>query len=124
MALSDFPYKINNTALPFPSSWTVNPDVLETKKTSEGGTDMIQIQRRNKRTISVSYKLAGVDWLKKILEWKDEDALTVQQYNPITNTYETMTMRMRGVSYGKVKNSEELTAVTGVWTVSFKLEEY
>lgn len=124
MALSNFPYKINNTALPFPTSWSVSPDIVETVKQSEGGTDMVMVVRRNKRKINVSYKIADSDWLKKLLEFYALDSLTVQQFNPLNNAYESMTMRMRGFTYTPVRKSHELTAVTGVWDISFSLEEY
>jgi len=121
--LSDYPIQINNTSIPFSGSMEEKYDTIETVNTSEAGTDVVQVSRLGKLTLSISYKILS-NWLKTFEDWAfDNTWKTVKIYDFSTSAYKERTMRMRNYKKKLVKNSEGLAATTGIWEVSFDLIE-
>ena len=121
--LKDYPIKINSTAIPFSGSMKENYDTIETVNTSEAGTDIVQTQRLGKLTLKITYKLLS-SWIATLEGWAfDNTYKTVSIYDFTTGAYKERQMRMRNYSKNLVKHSEDLTATTGIWEVSFDLIE-
>jgi len=121
--LKNYPIKINNTAIPFSGSMSEKYDIIETVNQSEAGTDICQIQRVNKLTVSVSYKMLS-SFIPTLEGWRDStSALNVNIYDFGLNAYKFRSMRMRNYSKSLVKYSEDLSVTTGIWNVSFDLIE-
>lgn len=125
MALRDYPIKFDDTVLPFfPTSWQRTPQKIQNTNQSEGGTDIVQQIRKGKLNIQASFALADVTWIKFFEEYNDKDDFVLSEYSPLKGDYDTHTVRMEGLTNTPRRKSEELTAVTGVWDVSFTLEEF
>lgn len=121
--LKNFPIKINDTAIPFSGSMDEKYDTIETKNTSEAGTDVIQVTRLNKLTLSISYTMLS-DFIPTLEGWSDElTALAVKIYDFRTAAYKQRNMVMRNYHKSIVKHSEKLEVTTGIWKVSFDLIE-
>ena len=81
--------------------------------------------RTDKLSASVKMKVADDTWVAFFYDlYKNHDSVTFKQYSPLLHGYETRTVRLTGFKYKKVKHSEDLKAVTGVWEVSFNIEEF
>lgn len=121
--LSSYPIKINNTSIPFSGSMKEKYDTIETVNTSEAGTDIVQTERVDKLTLSISYTMFS-SFLATLEGWKNSTVpLTVSIYDFTTAAYKDRSMRMRNYSKELVKNSQGLTVTTGIWKVSFELKE-
>ena len=124
VVLNDYPIKFDNTSLPFPTGWQQAFNKVQTLLQSEGGDDLIQSIRKGKLSISAQFVLADDNWVKFFRQYYVKDSFILSQYSPLTSTYETRTVRMENLAYSHRRKSEKLTAVTGVWDVSFNLEEF
>lgn len=122
--LKDFPYMINNTAIPFPTSVEDSREVKENVNESETGKDILQIRRVGKRSLAYTYRLLG-DWIPTFESWADSTtALTVKIYDSTQqNGYIEKSMRMRDFRKSLVKNSADLYGIMGIWDISFTLIE-
>ena len=120
----NFPYKLDNTVLPFPD----NPpeekyDNIENVKVSETGKDIVQVTRKGKLTLGFTYQLPA-SWIKTFEDYAlSNDLITVSLPNATATAYQTKTMRMENYSKKIVKGSERLTDVAGVWQFKFDLIE-
>lgn len=122
--LKDYPYKFDSTALPFPTAWKQTHNKVQTLLQSEGGTDLVQSIRKGKLHVDAQYVIADDIWVKFFCQYDKKDSFTLSQYNPVTSLYEERTVRMENLSFSSRRKSEELTAVTAVWDVTFSLEEF
>lgn len=123
-SLSEYPTYMNGTAVPFFPEVENTPQKLETVNQSEGGRDIVQVIRDDKMSASFKINIAGVEWVKFFYQLYKMDAFVLKQYNPFAEGYDERTVRMEDFKYKAKKKSEALTAVTGVWEVSFTLEEF
>lgn len=121
--LSSYPIKINNTSIPFSGSMKEKYDTIETVNTSEAGTDIVQTERVDKLTLSISYTMLS-SFLSTLEGWKNSTVpLTVSIYDFTTAAYKDRSMRMRNYSKELKENSQDLAVTTGIWKVSFELKE-
>ncbi len=123
--LTLYPPMFDNTAVPFFPDIDNSPNNIEETHESEGGMDIVQTIRTDKLSASVKMKVADDTWVAFFYDlYKNHDSVTFKQYSPLLHGYETRTVRLTGFKYKKVKHSEDLKAVTGVWEVSFNIEEF
>ena len=121
---NDFPIQINSTSLPVPTSWSENPEVVENVNTTEAGTDVVDVLRVDKLTVTASFDVSSV-WLMTFKGWANAtSALTVKIYDPATNAYVTRYMRMRNFSHSLVPNSDRTSGTYGLWNLTFDLIEF
>ena len=125
MKLKSYPESINNVDLPNePTSWSTRRDVIENAGTTEAGTDVVDIMRVGKLTITASYNVSS-SWLVQFETWSDETSpLTVKLYDPATSAYVTKSMRMRNFVSDYVKDSKNTSGTLGLYVVSFDLIEF
>lgn len=125
MKLKSYPESINNVDLPNePTSWSTRRDVVENVMTTEAGTDVVDIMRVGKLTITASYNVSST-WLVQFEAWADETSpLTVKLYDPATSAYVTKSMRMRNFISDYVKYSKNTSGTLGLYVVSFDLVEF
>lgn len=123
--ISSFPYKLDNTVLPFPDS---PPEMgyseVENTSVSETGKDIVQSTRIGKLSMTFTYQLPG-GWMN-IFDtiYNANDVIEVSMPNSTGTAYEKRNMRMRKYSKTLVKGSETLADVTaGVWRFKFTLIE-
>lgn len=125
MKLKSYPEEINNVKLPNePTSWSVRRDVVENTGTTEAGTDVVDLMRVGKITITASYNVSS-DWLVRFEGWADETSpLSVKLYDPATSAYITKDMRMRNFVSDYVNYSKNTSGTLGLYVVSFDLIEF
>ena len=125
MKYTDYPVQINNTTLPKePESWYETVEVVENVNTTEAGTDVVDLMRADKLTVSASYKVSST-WLATFKGWADStSSLTVKLFDSITQNYVTKTMRMRNYNVSYEKYSKNTSGTYGLWKVSFDLIEF
>ena len=120
---STYPYKFNETEIPFPAEWGESFSRVVNKNTSEAGEDIEIIVRRGK--LSVSARCNGLSSLKKTIEqFYNMDNFTLSRYDDITEAYKTHNVRMTEFSANRIYKSESVNDTVGLWKISFKLEEF
>lgn len=115
-------FKFNDTAILRPLSWSETSNVIESVTTSEAGTDIINVVRYDKLTISCEFGCSDA-WAKTFKSFSLLNSFTLTRYDVISETDETRTVRMRNYSQSLVKDSERVSASNGLYSVTFDLEE-
>ena len=122
--LNSYPTTINNVTIPVPIAWDETPEVVENVNTTEAGTDVVDVLRVDKLTVTASYDVSSA-WLATFKGWnKSTSALTVKIYDADQNAYVTRYMRMRNFSQSLVKDSDRTKDTIGLWNVTFDLIEF
>lgn len=122
--LKDYPVVMNGTEVPFFPDTDNTPKKLLNGNESEGGRRIIQLIRQERLSASVRLSIADYQWVQFFAHLNELDSFVFKQYSPLTNGYVEKTVYMDNWRYKAKKKSEDLTAVTGVWEVSFTLEEF
>lgn len=121
--LKNYPIKINGVDIPYNGSMSENYAIIETVNQTEAGTDVCQIERVNKLTLNISYRMLS-DFIPTLEEWRDSTIpLNVNIFDFVLNAYKFRYMRMRNYKKNLVKYSQDLEVTTGIWDVSFDLIE-
>jgi len=120
--LKNYPILFNGNSIPFPNSYTEKNDVIETVNQTEAGTDICQVERIKKLTLSMSFRLMG-SWAStfEALAYSTS-TVTVKIYDNQTNAYAEKTMRMRNYSKKLVEHSEKINTA-GMYDISFDMVE-
>ena len=122
--LNDYPFRIDNTAIPFfPSQWSDSEPPVENTLQSEGGTDMIEQVRNKKFEAKLSFKLADRHWVSFFKALQRRSSFLFSYYEVETGEYASVTAILRDFSKSYVRGSEKLEAVDGVWEISFTIRE-
>ena len=122
--LNDFPVKINNTPIPVPIEWSENSEVVENAMTTEAGTDVVDVLRVYKLTVTASFDVSSA-WLATFKGWANStSALAVKIYDPVTDAYVERSMRIRNFISNLVQNSDNTSGTIGLWNVTFDLIEF
>lgn len=122
-SLKDHPIKFNNTAIYFPSTFTVSRRVIENVTQTEAGTDVIELTRKNKVTVDFDTNTTS-DWVATFEEFADMNYFTLAFWNDGDNAYEEHTVRLRSFQKSLIKKSWDVSGFNGLWKVSFTLEEF
>lgn len=115
-------FKFNDTEILRPISWSETSNVIETVQVTEAGTDVINVTRYDKISISAEFGCTS-GWAKTLRGFSTLDTFTLTRYNVVTETEETRTVRMRNYTQTLVKDSETLAGFNGLYNISFELEE-
>lgn len=121
--LTSYPILLDNITLPFPSGWAEKYEVVETVNQTEAGTDSIEVQRYDKLSVSVATTCVS-SLATSLAGLKDKDVIVLKMYDLKTNAYKERNVRMRDFSAKLTKDSHKLAVTNGVWSISFKLEEF
>lgn len=122
--LNDYPTKINNTPIPVPIEWSENSSVVENAMTTEAGTDVVDVLRVDKLTVTASFDVSSA-WLATFKGWANStSALAVKIYDPVTDAYVERSMRIRNFISNLVQNSDNTSGTIGLWNVTFDLIEF
>lgn len=123
-SLNDYPVQINSTDLPVPITWEETPNIVENSNTTEAGTDIVDIMRVDKLTVTASFDVSSA-WLATFKGWANSTSkLTVKIYDSVTDGYVTRYMRIRNFVSNLVKNSDKNSGTKGLWNVTFDLIEF
>ena len=107
---------INNTLLPEPSKFDVNPEMVEKVMQTEAGTTASIIVRASKRKFSVAWEGAD-DTLRDQCETFCSSATVTLAYGGYT-----FTVRARNLKETLVRYSNRYTGSSGLWDLSFDME--
>lgn len=121
--LADFPAMFNTTEIPFFYGQETY-EKIQTTSMSESGKDLVQIVRTSKLSVSCSFNLADVAWVKTFKEFSILPSFTLKLYDVVTDAYAEHTVRMEDYTQTRVRFSDKLEAVKGVWNVSFTIKEF
>ena len=122
--LLEYPTKFNSEPILRPTKWELTYDVIENVNQTEAGTDVVNVIRKDKLSISASYKCSSI-WAKKFQQYNNlSGSITVSIYDPYTDGYKDYTMRMRNFKMNLKPKSEFVRYGNGIYEVSFKLIEY
>lgn len=103
-----------------PNQWDESYSVVETVNTSEAGTDLVDVVRSNKLTVSTSFNCSS-RWYKIFAELSERASLILNSYDPLTGANKNRTVRMRDFQGSFQRYSDNLD---GMWVVSFTLIEF
>jgi hypothetical protein len=124
MKLNDYPVTINSTSIPVPIEWSENSEVVENVNTTEAGTDVTDVLRVDKLTVTASFDVSSA-WLATFKGWaKSTSPLTVNIYDASQSAYVTRSMRIRNFVSALVQHSDNTSGTIGLWNVSFDLIEF
>ena len=121
--LKDYPIRFDGEAIFTPSSWEEESVVVENVNETEAGTDQVIVTRYDKLTVSASFQCSSL-WAGKFKAWSRRDSVTVSLYDLETHAYRNRSMRLRSFKAAPAEHSEWNRGTDGLWTVSFKLEEF
>lgn len=121
---NDYPIKINNTPIPVPIEWSETSNVVENVNTTEAGTDVADVLRVDKLTVTASFDVSSA-WLATFKGWATSlSALAVKIYDPITDAYLERSMRIRNFVSNLVQYSDNTSGTIGLWNITFDLIEF
>jgi hypothetical protein len=121
----NYPIILNGVSYKYFKTWnTKRNDYVATHET-EAGTQEDVISRKGRKSISVSVTCLQ-PLLANLIGLADLDEFEASIYDAVADDYDTMDVRIGAgsMSYNLVSGSADLTAVNGVWNVSFTLEEF
>ena len=114
---------LGGTTLPKPTQWDQSYSWIESVNSSEAGTDLVNITRSNKLSVSASFNCTSR--MYSLLYNLSQNAwLYLQTYDPLTNTTGNRKVRMRDFSASFQQYSDNVSGTTGLWAVSFSLTEF
>ena len=123
MAHADYPYKFDDTVLPFMSTWNESFGRIVSNNTSEAGSDIETIIRRGKITVKAGCGCFS-DMRGTLQSFYNLDSFVLYRYDDIEEGYTTHNVRMTEFSSERVYKSESVDDTKGLWKVSFTLEEF
>lgn len=106
-----------------PTSWSESYAVVESTNVSEAGTDLVEVTRQDKLTVSASFQVSS-RWYHILYGLSQNTSMTLNVYDPLTNTNKDRTVRMRDFSAEFQQFSEKNNETQGYWAVSFSLIEF
>lgn len=116
--------QIKNDAI-WPSTWRESYEVVENVNLSEAGTDIVNVTRYGKLSVSASLKCSRTV-AKQLKEYSDEPYIFVALFDIIKAEYVKHKVRFRDFKINPINKSWELTETPysdGVYEVSFSLKE-
>ena len=121
--LKDYPAMFDDTEIPFFYGQETFAKV-QTTSISESGKDLVQVARTSKLSIACSFTVADVEWAKFFREYSLLPSFTLSLYDVITDDYVEYTVRIEDYTQNRIRHSEQLTEVKGVWNVAFNIKEF
>lgn len=116
--------QIKNDAI-WPSTWRESYETVENVNLSEAGTDIVNVTRYGKLSVSASLKCSRTV-AKQLKEYSDEPYIFVALFDIIKAEYVKHKVRFRDFKINLVNKSWELTEnpySDGIFDVSFSLKE-
>lgn len=106
-----------------PQAWSESYSVVESTNTSEAGTDLVEVVRKNKLTITASFNCTSL-WYHKFMELSQINQLTYRAYDHLSNLIQDRIMRMRDFTAEWQQYSDSVGGTQGLWVIGFTLTEF
>lgn len=116
--------QIKNDAI-WPSSWKESYETVENVNLSEAGTDIVNVTRYGKLSVSASLKCTRTV-AKQLKGYSNEPYIYVALYDVVSAGYVKHKVRFRDFKISPINKSWELTEnpySDGIYEVSFSLKE-
>lgn len=121
MPLREFWPMFDGERLPFAlTQWDEDRSPVEQVDQTEAGGDRVRIIRQDKLSISAAFNVTS-RWLAKFQRYAQRDSIDVSIFDPLTNAYKIVPMRLRNLHATLIQNSELTKNTTGLYSVSFSL---
>ena len=122
-SLLDYPILFDNVEILRPLNWQEQSNVVENAEQSEAGTDLVEVTRYDKLSISAGFAVTST-WAKVFKEFSKKDIIEVKRYDVLAEDYETRLMRIRNFTCTRKHKSEFVEGYYGLYDVAFNLEEF
>ncbi len=121
----NYPIVLNNVEYKYFKTWNISRNDYVATHETEAGTQEDVVSRKGRKSISVSVTCLQ-PLLADLIGLADLDEFEAKIYDVLLDDYDTMDVRIGAgsMSYSLVSGSADLSAVNGVWEVSFTLEEF
>lgn len=121
----NYPIVLNDVEYQYFKTWNIKLNDSVTTHETEGGTQEDVTTRRGRKSIGISVTCLQ-PLVAQLVALNDLDDFEAKIYNVLTNDYVTITVRVapNSMTYSLKEKSANLSAVNGVWQVSFTLEEF
>lgn len=113
---------LGGVTLPKPQQWDESYSVVENVNTSEAGTDLVNIIRSDKLSVSAQFNVTRV-WYHKLYELSQEPYLFLNTYDPLTDAHKLRKVRVRDFTASFQQYSDNNYG-EGLWVVGFNLTEF
>lgn len=122
---TNYPIVLNDVEYKYFKTWGIKRNDYVSTHETEAGTQEDVVTRKGRRSIPVSVTCLQ-PLLANLIGLADLDEFDAKIYNPATDDYDTIDVRIGAgsMSYNLKQGSADLSAVNGVWEVSFTLEEF
>lgn len=122
---TNYPIILNGVTYKYFKTWNVKRNDCVTTHETEGGTQEDVVIRKGRRSIGVTVTCLQ-PLVAQLVALADLDEFVAQVYDAAIGSYTTMNVRVaaNSMSYNLVEGSADLSAVNGVYAVSFTLEEF
>lgn len=114
---------LGGEVLPKPNQWDESYSWLENVNTSEAGTDLVNIVRSNKLSVTAQFNCTS-HLYHKLYAMSQESYLFLQTYDPLTNATGLRKVRIRDFTASFQQYSDSVPNTTGLWVVNFSLTEF
>lgn len=114
---------LGGVTLPKPIQWDESYGWLENTNTSEAGTDLVNVIRQNKLSVSAQFNCTSRLY-HQLYELSQSSYLFLQTYDPLTDATGLRKVRMRDFTASFQQYSDNVPNTTGLWVVGFSLTEF
>lgn len=114
---------LGGEVLPKPTQWDESWTVIENVNTSEAGTDLVNIVRQDKLSVSAQFQCTSRLY-HKLYTMSQQPYQYLQTYDPLTDATGNRKMRMRDFTASFQQYSDNVPNTTGLWVVGFSLTEF
>ena len=122
--LKNYPPIFDDVTIPFfPSTYDRSDEKVSVVNQTEDGHDDVEVVRREKTTLSLTYNVNSW-WAAKFQGFHKQASISVQLYDLESEQYETKTMRMEDYTESLIRHSETTAESMGLYTISFTLQEF
>lgn len=120
-----YPIVLNNVEYQYFKTWDITRNDSVVTHETEGGLQEDVTTRKGRHSIGVTV-VCLQPLLAQLVSLADLDEFEAKIYDVATDDYATIQVRVApsSMSYGLKEKSANLSAVNGVYSVSFKLEEF
>ena len=114
---------LGGVTLPKPTQWDESYTVIENTNTSEAGTDLVNVVRQNKLSVSCQFNCTSRLY-HQLYTLSQQPYLYLQTYDPLTDATGLRKVRMRDFTASFQQYSDNVPNTTGLWVVGFSLTEF
>ena len=114
---------LGGVTLPRPNQWDETYSWIENVNTSEAGTDLVNIVRSNKLSVSASFNCTSRLY-SQFYTLSQNAWMYLQEFDPLTGTTGNRKMRMRDFNASFQEHSDNVPNTTGLYVVTFSLTEF